>query len=789
MKTSHRVGLGVLGGAFVAANAFGASPEAVAETGGVCDPVYDQTSSGSVFPGLQKEIDTYAAEGIVVRALIFKEAPGGATSKADLVAQQQKIAEQCGYAGKGYVSIAISQTPRLYNIRKSGPADKTIPTSSIDGANAQFVKDLQDTSTPYQSDIAGLLTTIDPVKKPKPSAAPSTAQTTSSITPEAPAPNIPILPLLYVFGGVVVVGLGTTRGLRHYQIMKTYKEADGELQEVVLKGNTIVGSTEEILLGINEDDAAELRDNLKGYQQSNGAISEHRGEAKHRIHQEALRIWPDIEVARGIARSLITFAAEATISQASLAEQFTQYKDKIDVVDTLIKQAQGQLDEIQPALNTLAFGGWDMGDFSSLRDGLSSTLATATERRQSGHIGKAEDGLEACTDSIGTLYAEIVGLEDARKTTDDAISKQAFQIIDAGKDASIAEARFADFAARYDVSCYRDLQPSVKGLEQALQALTPINDDANAEFGQKSYASVKRAKGLVKDFDDALQEVTTIISRVADRAEELAKIERELPQSVVDMSRRLAELDDYVDQQYPNDIDDETRRNVKQATKNIATLNDGLAAATPKYLGLADKSQELIEYVQELTDTAQNEKADTDALREQYQEDIAAAVNDYEELQAYVESHGSTTLRDISIPTYKEKMTRKELLAAAKRLETARDYIKTARAKAKLRAEVARVRSSRARSERYDGYGSDSVIVVSNYGHDQRDNDRPHHSRRSSSTDDWQPSNSDPYTTSTDVGGSYNPPSPSPDPTPSSTDYGGGYDSGSSPSTDVGGGF
>lgn len=686
----ERVVFGTMGGLLTLANAFGCPAEARAQEG-ICAAVYDTVNPGTSSGRLRKAVGEYAAHNIDVHALILAQAPAGVTDSRGLAAYQEKIANRCNYANKGYVSVAVTDSPRLFNTQKNGGADRAIADSTVEAARPGFVADLKDRSTPYQDDVAGLLEVIDPFKAHgTPTAENRPPQEEPSRTEQAPL-NIPWLP---IGGGLAIattVGAAGARIVRQRQISKTYRVQNGKLVEELNNGRVVVDEAERFTSGLPEGGALELREAVKQLKLAEGNTDARRAEIAAEYGKAVKRIWPDRYITDGIAKELSgAMDTVAKLRQAVVAEreEFIQRREK---VKTGIEDFNQSVSDCTTLLNTLEFGGWDVTplerEFTEIKDEAANTIG---ELRVDENVEKLEVSLGTSMPLLRGMYDRLVKIETDREMTDEKVGNQPNDIASVDDAVRLAKTQFAALETEYDASCYDDLTEQMNGLDDSRKKLDSLYAPAQKTVGQKIYATLQESVRLVKDFDAVIADITLITEKVAQRTEKIAVIKEKLPKLLSTIASTLDNAHEYAfSGEFADDVENDTRQLIENAQNDFESFKkEEVSVAKPKYLELEKTSEAHKQRAGTLLARAHAEKAEMDNLRSLYSKYIKEANETYRSLGTYISNHSSDLSGfgriNVDIPTYRQGRTRKELRAAVDALRQIQASIDQARADAEL---------------------------------------------------------------------------------------------------------
>ena len=683
----ERVISGAAGGLLLWANLLGSPAEAHAEEA-ICGAVYDTVDPGTSSGKLQEQVRKYAVRNIAVHALILT-APEGVANSNDLANYQEKIADQCGYAGKGYISIAVSKSPRAFNVQRNGEANKVITTSAVKAATPDFIADLQDTSTPYQDDIAGLLEAIDPSKAPVGPTQDLPRPTTPPSSTEQKPLDVPWALIGWSVLGVATVGaLGAlgARIARHRQLTNMYRKRSDELAEERDDSKAVIGEAEQLTSGLPGDSAPALREAIDKLKRAEADNEARIAEIAERYHREAIEIMPDEGDIDEIDRNLSD--ATSTISklrQAVVAEQkkFIQRLEKVKTDNAAYNQL---VSDCMTLLNTLEFGGWDVTplkqEFTEITNEAANTIG---ELRVDENVEKLEAALTTHMPLVNGLHTTLKKVETDRQTTDEKIGKQPNDQTSIDNAIGLAKTQFAALETEYDASCYDDLTEQMNGLDGSRTKLDSLYAAAQKTVGQKIYATLQESVRLVKDFDAVLADITSITKKVAERTEKIAAIKDKLPNLLLTIASTLRNAHDYAfSGEFADDVEDETRQLIENAEKDFESFKKkDVSVAKPNYLELEKAAESHKQNADTLLKKAHAEKAEMDQLRSRYRQYIDEANEAYHSLEMYISSHSADLngfdSPNVDIPTYRQGYTRKELQKVIGKLEQIQSSIEQAR--------------------------------------------------------------------------------------------------------------
>ncbi len=683
----ERVILGTTGGLLILANALGHPAEARAEEA-ICGAVYDTVDPGTSSEKLQNEIRTYAVYGITVRALILAQAPAGVTDASGLAAYQEKIANRCNYADKGYLSVAVTNSPRLFNTQKNGKADEAITNSAVEAATPDFKANLRDQATPYQDDIAELLVAIDPSKaQAKPTSENRPPQEEPSRTEQAPI-NIPWLPIVGGLASAAVLTAAGARIARHGQITKMYRRRNGELTEEFSDSRAAIHEAEQLINSLPEDSARELRKAVEELKLAEGRADARSPEIADAFADEAKEIWPDTYDVDGITDNLSgTIGTLAQLRRAVVAEQkkFIQRRQR---VETDIAGFNQLVSDCTTLLNTLQFGDWDVKpleqEFTEITDEAALTIG---ELRVNENVEKLEAALGTNLPLLTGVYDKLAKVETDRQTTDEKIDNQPSDVATVDNAIHLATTQFAALKTEYNASCYEDLTDEVNGLAGSRTKLDSLCTAAQKTVGQKNYVILQESIRLTGDFDATLADITSITQKVAQRTETIAAIKENLPKLLSSIAATLSEAHEYAFSKFTKDVEDDTRQWIEDAQKDLESFTaEEVSARQPNYLALEKAGESHKQNADTLLARAHAEKAQMDELRSRYRKYVDEASRTYRSLATYISRHSSDLTGfgspDVDLPAYHEGYTRKQLQSVIERLKQIQASIDQARADA-----------------------------------------------------------------------------------------------------------
>lgn len=695
----ERVISGAAGGLLLWANLLGSPAEAHAEEA-ICGAVYDTVAPGTSSGKLQEQVRKYAVRNIAVHALILT-APEGVANSNDLANYQEKIADQCGYAGKGYISIAVSKSPRAFNVQRNGEANKVITTSAVEAATPDFIADLQDTSTPYQDDIAGLLEAIDPSKAPVGPTQDLPRPTTPPSSTEQKPLDIPWAPIGWSLVSLTAVGLVGARIARHRQLTNMYRQQKGKLAEELNDSKAVVDEAEQLTSGLPEDSARALREAIDKLKRAEADNEARIAEIAERYHREAREIMPDADDIDEMDAQLSSATATMDeLRQAVVAEQ-RQFIQRLEKVKTDIAAFNQSVSDCTTLLNTLEFGGWDVTplgrEFTEITNEAANTIG---ELRVDENVEKLEAALATNMPLLSGFYATLAKIETDRQTTDEKIGKQPNDIVSVDDAMRLAKTQFAALKTEYDASCYDDLTEQMNVLDDSRKKLDSLYAPAQKTVGQKIYATLQESVLLVKDFDAVIADITLITEKVAQRTEKIAAIKEKLPKLLSTIASTLDNAHEYAfSGEFADDVENDTRQLIEDAQNDFESFKkEEVSVAKPNYLELEKAGGSHKQNADALLARAHAEKAEMDQLRSRYRQYIDKANEAYHSLEMYISSHSADLngfdSPNVDIPTYRQGYTRKELQRVIGKLEQIQSSIEQARDDA-----VSKVRRAEERRE------------------------------------------------------------------------------------------
>ncbi len=635
-----------LGGAiaFTVGSAFVGSPEARAEEPYHCVSVYDETMSG-VSPALQRVIDAYAAKQIAIHVEIDKQAPSGVSTAPDIANYQTKKAQACGYAGTAYVDVSLMLDKRQYNVQKDGKADQEVATNAVQAATTQFQSDLRDTTTPYQDDVATLLETVNPdSQKPQnqPTKNPSTqpSMQPENTTPTFEMPDIPVIPMLYTGGILVVLGAVGVRARRQHVLRTMYDGAVGDLESETTESAKLSDAIGQALQNRPSDDVGELKSAAAQLMTQAASLEDGQATAR-RVHGQSRRqMWPSLEDATSIADEmgkLVRATAGKRAEVQQLLEADTQQKDKLS---ERVDEFNSLCVSLQETIENLRSSDWDVTDAAAKLDEFSKLQSDIQQQCMQGYVKKPTQIIEKHLEDVRTLNDELIPLQDDRDRVDDSIAEQQAGIVALTETATLAQAKLESLKNQYSPSCYEDILNEVADLGVQLVQLGEVQQSAKAGVGQKSIAALRKSEELVAEFTKISTGIQNTADAVETRRIKLVTIKENLPAAVAQLDDTFEAVRKYAFETYDADVEDSTRQAIQKATDDFKKYKaEDISAEKPEYLKIEEKNETFTQRCDALALQARKEKAEMDGLRTNLANLQQQATDEYENYQEYVRLH------------------------------------------------------------------------------------------------------------------------------------------------------
>lgn len=699
----------LLFGAAAAAGSFLAiapSVEAHAQTTEQCATVYDETLAGDSSGELRNIIGKYATHGVEVHVQIFQDTnDDNITSAGDAENYIKRLNQTCGWQDPDRIDVFISDSPHLFSIYKVGQAEQYLSQQRINDAKAQLPADLRDTSTNHQTDVAKLLTRIDPYNAQPITATPNN-QNRIVNHESGNGPDIPVKEILEGLAGLLILGAAGYRtkvGIEaKHEISGSREQAETSKADMT---EAIMAADSQLSV-LPEDDAKELRDKLAHAQEVLVKVTEQSEAAMNIYNEQKRRIRPDFFAVQDAADELEAASENAQKASTELSDEAAQVNEFITNIQNLFGTYSERVAGLMAMAGTAKEHGWDLTAYDEKIYRFNQTLDDVKLLREKNYIEKPAEIMAEQDPQITEFMTNLEVLDERRAMADDAHHAQETEIADYTNTVDQSLRLLNSLRGEYDPSCYGDIDHVETDMNALLTKLRTIHDSANGLVGIKSVTSLDQHEAIIKDFTEHKEKIGALVETIANRNQKLTEVKENLQDDLQQMTEDLQKARQYAFNTYNDDVEEDTRHEIEQLEQEFEEFKHGQTGVSkPKYLEIDKKTETFQTSIKSAQSRATTEKEEMDRLRNDVQHLESKAESELNGLRSYVSSHGSDTnvsSGGFSIFSANPNTNRSELRGQVERFESIISSIQSAESEAKRdvqRAEDERERQRRQHEE------------------------------------------------------------------------------------------
>jgi chromosome segregation ATPase len=693
--------VGIIGGAHMSS--------AEAQSTELCGDVYNAVDQGDHSSLLQQQIGSFAANGVEVHIQIVDDGGArGINSEDDALRFAEKLYDDCDWPDKDVVDIVLAVDTHKGNVWRAGQANNDISASDVEAAKQDFVTNLRDTSTSYESDSAQLLKDINPYES---TLGPETGGTHDKPTDSTPAkPNEPFrMPDLPYEGiGIGLLGTGTlvAGGLR----VKRGRDVFGLHAQTIDAADTAevtielaTATADSLLAIIHDDDALDERNQRKTTGDALDELYASEDSMRALYATQRRRLWPSLSALKDEAKETGKLINAGNSEAATLTEKMNTLQGRIGTIDETIDTFSGLINTLEATIVQLESQGWDLSDIRARLSSYQQTRDEIVQLKDQNYVDKPADMADAIDDTIVADTELATKLPERMSDNQQKQQEQAANTDTVTTAIQTATTQLDSLKAKYDASCTENIATHSEEMARLLQVAKDYQTSVGTLVNVKSSADVASTEETQAAIAATFSSIDALVAETANRAQLLAELEASLPQTYEQLVEASQDGITFARANFGDDTEPDTYAALEALHEEVLEVQRGLSADKPKLLELQASVSRLDDKQEQLDNRAHEEAAEMKQLRANIADLSATTHEKLDSLKDYIRNHSDvdhtteSTARDIELlhtNTSAGRISMREQVEELKQIEA---KIKEALSDAKRDVQQAEAERERAR--------------------------------------------------------------------------------------------
>jgi hypothetical protein len=588
-------------------------PEAIAQTPEKCAPTfYDETNTRPESPELQQVIGRFATKDIQIKVRILKDGSTRGIEDADDARRFQiKTLEACEQEKKSTVSVIISNKPRVYHILTSGKAKDSVPNSRIKDTNDDFVKDLRDSETSYQSDVTKELTRLVPERKVPPRA-----------TEVGDKNDVAWGRIFGISAATLLTIGGIARTKRGFAVRKGYRKHQYDANDKVSMLNLTSEVVKAQISDAPKEDVRHLHEVIEEAQVISTNVTDTMKDITRLYKARRRQLWPskfmDLSLVstrydvphygysassreEAVLKETVVAATNTSLHLIGRSAEYEHIKAKLPEA---MRTLSNELTTFTYRISDARKDDWDTTFFDNKFDNLYkrslSIAATMGDRKVYEPNNLIAQSLQELQEVTATLSA----LPARRKEVDRAFGEST-GLSEAAQAISQTEKLLQNMRETYNPGCVEQYNGIEEELKSMLENAEKMAEQAHAEKDTRSFESVVATEALLSSYNEQINDIKRMTEEISDHKVHLTELEQILPHTLESLNGAKDMLLAFVFETYQRYMDSSIQDEVGDLIENIdAFVQVGLSTSKPNWLELERTATDLTIRAQELASRA-----------------------------------------------------------------------------------------------------------------------------------------------------------------------------------------